>query len=158
MERRAPSPGAALVVGTVLLLVVGAAPLRGQATTGDDRSKLDGFDRRVVLAQQKNDLTPLASLFSEEAVLMAPDLEQVQGRAAIARAVGDLFREFRVRPVSNEVGGAMRSPNTGAAWGTRRLRLTPRDGRPPRTVEVRYLFVYRLDPRAGWRLLYAMAD
>lgn len=157
MKRRRYLAGAMFAVGMALLLGWSTS-LRAQRPASGEEGNLGRFDQRVILAQEQNDPGPVAALFSENAVLMAPQLREIQGKDAIERALGKLFQEYAIRLVSNDVGGAMRSPNTAAVWGTREVRLRPRDDRPAVAMSVRYLFVYRIDPDTGWRLLYAMAS
>ncbi|MGE5276526.1 MAG: YybH family protein [Acidobacteriota bacterium] len=130
----------------------GAAPDRSDAAAGDRNRIAEAIDA-FVAAYNAGDAARIIAYYADDLI------KERQGAAAetktqTARRIEQVFREHRGElSVSNEE--IVTSGDLAYTRGTLRLTLTPRAGGPPRTLERRFLEIWR--KRQGeWRVVRTM--
>ncbi len=139
-------------MGVVLALMVAPVAARAQvrqqgAATAAARRAVDDGWAKAVDALRKGDVPALAALYTPDAMLIEPDMANVSGKAAIARAFTELLKTMKVRAVhrtqtSLEVYGDI-AIDIGQYEET-----VQETGKAPTTVARRYTIIWKqLDGR-----------
>lgn len=105
----------------------------------------------------RGDAAGIASLYTEDAVLMDP-AGDVRGRPAILEHFTRLFRErpdsiIRINTASETVDVA---GNRAYEAGTIVLTVAPRRGGPSQDRAVRYMTFWQQDSQGRWRIRYSL--
>jgi uncharacterized protein (TIGR02246 family) len=136
-----------LPLGGVLALLAGllaACSPRPVATDPGAREAIESAIRRYVDASNKGDVTTLASLYADDAMLLPPDHEPIKGREAI----GAFWRQgtdegLQVTNLAVEVDG-----NLGYLVG--RYHLPATDEEPADSGQ--YVMCLKRQPDGSWKL------
>jgi uncharacterized protein (TIGR02246 family) len=154
------APRLSQVLNFFLALAVLPAGLTAQGSpTGDSKDANTKADKEAIRALLKEasaahragDAERWTAVFTNDAVIMAPNQPAVSGRAAVLRFGQERFKKFtstaEIKPVEIEVCGDWAFART-AVSGT----FTPKDGGPPIELDLKEIAIYRRQPDGTWKV------
>lgn len=121
-----------------------------------DGRAIEQFLQRFIDAFNDGDVEVLRSSYTDDALVMPPGQESIEGRDAIIdRLWSPVFAAFDVEaelPIEEVQAGL----EWGVARGTYTLRLVPRDGGEPIVEAGRYIDVLEKGTDGAWRIARAI--
>lgn len=123
-----------------------AAPSHAQ-----DEAAITDFNRQYLKAINDGDLAALASLTTEDHIMIAPGRPPLVGKQANIAAMERGFAQFDIdetwTPVETVIAG-----NWAYQRGTFTVIATPKAGGPGRNTSGHFLRIYRRQPDGSWRM------
>jgi len=139
-----------LVCLGLLLVIVGCRSTGPEEFSEEDAAAIAGIDERFRQSILERDWTALASLYTENAVLMPPNLGEVIGRGPIVDWFSGSGLEIRVfTTASASIDGVN---NLAYNRGTYSMTFVPPGAADPLTEIGKYLWIVRKGPDAIWRI------
>jgi ketosteroid isomerase-like protein len=138
------------VVGVACALTACATPSR-TPTLAEDEAAIAEFNGRYLKAINDGDIATLASLTTEEHIMIAPGRPPIVGKAANDAANGRAFQQFEIdetwTPVETVVSG-----NLAYQRGTFTVAATPKAGGTARNTKGTFLRIYERQLDGSWRM------
>ena len=149
--------GTALLISFALMLLT-CTPATKQpepeaeaANEADERAALDGLRGEFIAAYNAGDASTLATLFTEDGVVMPPNSSAANGKEAVESFYQVHFEQFTgtltVSSEEHEVAG-----DWAFERGSYTVTLTPKASGTPTDDEGKYLLIFRRQPDASWRI------
>ena len=149
--------GTALLISFALMLLACTPATKqpepeAEATNeANDMAALDGLRGEFIAAYNAGDASILASLFTEDGVVMPPNSSAANGKEAVQSFYAVHFEQFTgtlaVSSEEHEVAG-----DWAFERGSYTVTLTPKAGGTPTDDEGKYLLISRRQPDASWRI------
>ena len=144
----------------VAILVIGDARIAAQAkpqtagtrpTLEEDLAAITEFNRKYLKAINDEDIATLASLTTEDHIMISSGRAPLVGKAANDAANARVFKQFDIvetwTPVETVVDG-----NLAYQRGTFTVEATPRAGGNTTKSSGNFLRIYRRQPNGEWRM------
>ena len=148
--------GTALLISFALMLLTCTPATKqpepeAEATNAaDDMAALDGLRGDFMAAYNAGDASTLATLFTEDGVVMPPNSSAANGKEAVESFYQVHFEQFTatlaVSSEEHEVAG-----DWAFERGSYTVTLTPKANGTPTDDEGKYLLISRRQPDASWR-------
>jgi ketosteroid isomerase-like protein len=133
----------AAVVGMLLLAAIGSTPAQRRTDP-----KLDEIAAAFAAAFNRGDAASITAFYTDDAVLMPPNLPAVKGRSEIETYYRNGFSRssgtVKIVPSESRVDGSIAFEAGSSSMTT---------GSPPRTETGKYLVIYRLVGNE-WKMAY----
>jgi ketosteroid isomerase-like protein len=134
----------------LLLVIVGCGPPSPDALSEEDAAAIAELDERFRQSILEKDWTALASLYTEDAVLMPPNLAEVIGRGVIVDWFSKSGLEIKVfTTASASIDGVN---NLAYNRGTFSMTFVPPGSADPVSEIGKYLWIVRKGPDGIWRI------
>jgi len=99
----------------------------------------------------------ITAFYDDDAALMPPNAPIVKGKAAIAAALADEFKQFTVKSVDGRVSDVNVGRNLAVETGTYTFALALKDGAPVSETG-KYMHVWRKTPDGQWKVIRYMSS
>ena len=148
--------GATLLVSAVVTVAVGqraSAQTPARPTLEQDLAAIAEFNKKYLGAINNEDIATLASLTTEDHIMLAPGRPPTVGKAANDAANGRVFQQFDIvetwTPLETVVSGDLAYQR-----GTYTVDATPKTGggKPSPQARGNFLRIYRRMPDGQWRM------
>jgi uncharacterized protein (TIGR02246 family) len=116
-----------------------------------DKQEVERIDREFETAFKRGDMATVASLYAEDARVMPPGSEMVQGRQAIEQFWRGAQEQMGVKEITLTILEVATSGNIGYEVGTATLKIEPSGGQAT-TAPVKYLVAWKRQADGAWRL------
>ena len=128
----------------------GACSSVPQATTSDQRERLDRIRRETEAAENESSVERMRVHMAEDVVMMAPNMPTVTGAPNADQAMRQLFAAFdvQIRYTSSEI---VVTGDWAFDRGVYSQTLTPKQGGAPLRETGKYLWLYRRTPDGSWK-------
>jgi uncharacterized protein (TIGR02246 family) len=144
----------ALLIAGLVLVVFGCAPAPApeeKASTPADPAPIDAVRDKYAAIYNSGDVTGLADLYTDDAVVMNNHAAAVSGKQAIlqdAQAMVDQFTvNFSITPVDTQIVNDLAYEH-----GTATVSLTPKAGGDPIQQTGSYLVILKRGADGAWRV------
>lgn len=153
----------ATLAAVLLLTSIGCTPPTGESTANSTDAKQHEADLQAVLdleqsvfdAQIAGDLDAWLSTFTEDAIVMAPNLPAVTNKLAIRQWYAPYFEQFHLHEEVDdrevEVAGDWAYIYAHWTWT-----LTPKNGGEAATDIGKSIWILRRQPDGSWRIARAI--
>lgn len=151
---RMPGSLGAPVLAFVFALVLVLCPAGAEAVSRRDRdlAALRAVHDAWIAAYTGGDVAALERFYSDDSVVMPDGRPTYRGWSEIRSFFAPGFERWRYAANADlqflDVSG-----NLGTAQGVVTVTVTPKAGGEPFTRSLRYLIVFRREPRGTWRIL-----
>ena len=128
----------------------GACSSVPQATTPDQRERLDRIRRETEAAENESSVERMRVHMAEDVVMMAPNIPAVTGATNAAQAMRQFFAAFEVQIhyTSSEI---VVTGDWAFDRGVYSQTLTPTQGGTPLRETGKYLWLYQRTPDGSWK-------
>jgi ketosteroid isomerase-like protein len=144
--------------GAVFLAAAGLAAqskVQNKPTLEEDLAAIAAFNAKYLKALNDEDIETLASLTTEEHILISSGRAPTVGKAANDAANARVFKQFDIvetwTPLETVVDG-----NLAYQRGTFTVEATPRTGGATTKTSGNFLRIYKRFPDIGWRMVRDM--
>jgi uncharacterized protein (TIGR02246 family) len=111
---------------------------------------IEGTNVRFVQAYNRGDVASVAALYTDDAVLLPPNMEMLRGRQAI-EAFWNGARQMGIREVILETASVEDSGQLAYEIGAYTLKIEP-EGREATTDKGKYVVVWKRQADGSWKL------
>ncbi|MCC7200871.1 MAG: DUF4440 domain-containing protein [Gammaproteobacteria bacterium] len=149
--------GLALLVNLMLALALAFSSTPADAASRRDRdlTALRAVHDAWLAAYTSGDVEALERFYSDDSVIMPDGRPAYRGWPEIRAFFVPGFERWNYA-VRADLQYLDVSGDLGTAHGVVMLTFTPKAGGPPSTREMRYLIVFKRQPRGDWRILLDM--
>ena len=130
-----------------------AAPIAGSAV----RQGVEQASRRHVDAWRRNDADAVATMFTDDAILLLPNVENVRGRAAIRAFVANVFSTTKVDRLDVTIEELDLHGDTAYERGSYSEGYTVH-GQGAKRERGRYIMVWKQQPGGAWKIHRFLAN
>lgn len=123
-----------------------------KSAPGDDKEAIRKLSDDWLSAIRAKDVPRLASMVTEDAVFLPPEMPPIRGRKAVEALYNSFFPQFSSVEQTASIEEIEVSGDWAFAWGTETLVLTPlgEDASPIR-MEGRGMSILRRQPDGSWK-------
>ena len=115
------------------------------------KQEVDRINREFVAAFNRGDMATVASCYAEDAKVMPPGSEVVQGRQAIEQFWRGVQEQMGVKEVTLDSQEVEASGDIAYEVGAATLKIEPPGGQAT-TVPIKYLVAWKRQADGAWRL------
>jgi uncharacterized protein (TIGR02246 family) len=115
------------------------------------KQEVDRTNREFVAAFNRGDMATVASCYVEDAKVMPPGSEVVQGREAIEQFWRGVQKQMGVKEVTLDSQEVEASGDIAHEVGTATLKIEPPGGQAA-TVPIKYLVAWKRQADGAWRV------
>jgi uncharacterized protein (TIGR02246 family) len=134
-----------LLIG--LFLISSCAPQKKQPTAS--REDIEKAASQFWAAHERGDAESMATMSTEDVLIMAPNADDLRGRLAVKQAMAQVFSTMKITDFVIQTREIEICDSTAyeLATYTENLNFT---GKPPQPVRGHYLLVWKRQPNNSW--------
>jgi uncharacterized protein (TIGR02246 family) len=125
------------------------------ATTADAgavRQAIDSANARFADAMKRGDTTAMAANYSDDAVVMMPNVELWRGREAVRKGFAGFVSQAPVKEFTGKTEDVMVSGDVAVETGTYEMTLQPKGGKEMKD-KGKYITVWKRQPDGSWKIV-----
>ncbi|HXG37193.1 MAG TPA: DUF4440 domain-containing protein [Bacteroidota bacterium] len=134
-----------LLVG--LLFFSSCAPQKSRPTA--TREDIEKLASQFWAAHEKGDVESLATMVTEDVIVMVPNADDLRGRSAVKQAMSQMYAAMKVTDFAIQTREIDICDSTAYELATYTENLNFA-GKPPQPVRGRYLLVWKRQPNQSW--------
>ncbi len=151
-------PVAVIALCGVVITATSCAPTADQtpaaeeaAATEADVEALKDLEETVVAAFKAGEIDPLAALYPEDVVVLAPNQPALVGKDAVLAWLQGLYDQFTVDEFTSPVEEVVVAGSLAFSRGTFAWLLTPKAGGEPVADSGNFIVIWRRAPDGSWK-------
>ena len=133
-------------IGTVLVLLLAAWPLAATGNAGNAPASapsagaggVQQLNDAFLKALQAGDIDGIMKLYAADAVLFPPGEKVAKGQEEIRFKWNNLIEANKISETGLKDAKYVASPTVSAGWGDVSMKLEPKNGKQPKTIQGRF--------------------
>ena len=114
------------------------APSAAPATASASAGGVQQLNEAFLKALQAGDIDGIMKLYAADAVLFPPGEKVAKGQEEIRFKWNNLIEANKISETSLKEAKYVGSPTVSAGWGDVSMKLEPKNGKPPKTIQGRF--------------------